>query len=297
MQLRTYAVCGTVLFVLVALGLVVPWADIGFWAAQQQRTFQNAMAVSLQSIKGGESAAVWSLCLATAAYGFVHALGPGHGKVLLSGAAIASGATLNRMIVISLAASLAQSLCAIFLIVILLQVFQLASGDAVAFTEEWLAPLSYIAIAAIGGALVYRGLKSVYQLLLANKAESQACGCGHKHGVSLDEVKSLQTTREVAALIGSIAIRPCTGALFLLVIAARFDIFMIGALATLSMGLGTALFNILAASSGVVARRLAYLGGAVNGHGLQGLSAGLHIVGGLLVFGLSIVGLTLTPAF
>jgi len=139
--------------------------------------------------------------------------------------------------------------------------------------------------------LVVRGLRSLSRLLRANKHDHQTHSCGHNHGVSVSEVKSLQTTRDAVALISSIAIRPCTGALFLLVIAARFDIFMIGILATLTMGLGTALFNILTASSGVAARRLAYMGGRVNGLGLQSLSAGLHIVGGLLVVGLSLIGI------
>jgi ABC-type nickel/cobalt efflux system permease component RcnA len=277
-----------------AIIMALPWAEVSAWATAQQRDFQNAMALSLQTIKSGETAAIWTLCTATAAYGFVHALGPGHGKILLGGAAIASGATLRRMVILSLVASLAQSLSAILFIGVLLQVLQIASGDAVALTEKWLVPASYIAIAAIGCVLIVRGIKSASRLAPAKKHHEHHehnCGCGHKHGVTLDEVKSLQSSREVAALIASIAIRPCTGALFLLVIAARFDIFMIGVLATITMGLGTALFNILTATSGVAARRLAYVGGAVSGFGLQGLSAGLHIFGGLLILGLSVIGL------
>lgn len=275
-----------------ALGLafvILPWSDIASWATLQQRDFQNAMAASLHNIKAGESAAIVSLCLATAAYGFVHALGPGHGKILLGGAAIASGATLLRMILLSLAASLAQAVSAIVIVVILLQVAQIATRDTVGFTEAWLAPLSYTAIAAIGAILMIRGVKGLRLVLSVNKRESRTCGCGHKHGVSLSEVKSLQSLRDVAALIGSIAIRPCTGALFLLVIAARFDIFLVGVLATLTMGMGTAAFNILAATSGVAARRLAYSGTMISGAGLQSLSASLHIAGGLLVFGSSFV--------
>ena len=73
----------------------VPWYDIQQWAAGEQRTFQNAMAGALRGIQAGDPWAVWSLCSATAAYGFFHALGPGHGKVLIGGAALASGSTLN----------------------------------------------------------------------------------------------------------------------------------------------------------------------------------------------------------
>jgi len=89
------------------------------------------------------------------------------------------------------------------------------------------------------------------------------------------------------ALIASIAIRPCTGALFVLVIAARFDAFWIGALAVITMGLGTAAFNLLVAGSGVVTRSLAGLG-AGDGEGVLTLSAALHVIGGLLIVTLSI---------
>ena len=58
----------------------------------EQRTFQNAMAGALRGIQAGNPQAVWTLCSATAAYGFFHALGPGHGKVLIGGASLASGA-------------------------------------------------------------------------------------------------------------------------------------------------------------------------------------------------------------
>lgn len=289
MPLKSLAGLGMLLFALVVIAILLPWTDIATKVALQQRVFQNAMATSLQAIKAGELAAIWPLCVATAAYGFVHALGPGHGKVLLGGAAIASGATLHRMIMLSLASSLAQSVCAIVLIATLVFGLQLASRDAVALTEHWLAPISHIAIALIGAMLTVRGIKAMIRLRQVNKDTDDVCGCGHAHGVSVSEVKSLQSTREAVALVISIAIRPCTGALFLLVIAARFDIFTVGILATLTMGLGTALFNILAASSGVAARQLAYVGGAASGPGLQNLSAGMHIAGGLLIVGLSVL--------
>ena len=68
-----------------AMWAIVPWVDIQHWAAGEQRTFQNAMARALRGIQAGDPLAVWTLCGATAAYGFFHALGPGHGKVLIGG--------------------------------------------------------------------------------------------------------------------------------------------------------------------------------------------------------------------
>lgn len=86
--------------------ILVPWASILAWASQEQRAFQNAMAGYLRAIRGGDNFAILALCSATAAYGFVHALGPGHGKVLLGGAALASSVTMRRMVTLTLISSL-----------------------------------------------------------------------------------------------------------------------------------------------------------------------------------------------
>jgi nickel/cobalt exporter len=75
--------------------------------------------------------------------------------------------------------------------------------------------------------------------------------------------------------------------LFVLVIAARFDAFAVGCLAVITMGLGTAAFNLTVATSGVVARRLAGLG-VRSHHGVQAISAMLHLTGGVMIITISI---------
>ena len=268
-----------------AVWSIVPWFDIQQWAAGEQRTFQNAMAGALRGIQAGDPLAIWTLCGATAAYGFFHALGPGHGKVLIGGAALASDATLKRLIVLTVLSSLAQAATAILLVGGLVFLVQMQSGDLADLTEQWLAPASYAAISAIGGVLIFRGLRSWYKTGQP-KHEAHGC-CGHAHGPSVNDVTTLTTTHDAVALIASIAMRPCTGALFVLVIAARFDAFAVGCLAVVTMGLGTAAFNLSVAASGAAARRLAGLGARGN-HAIQTVSAVLHLVGGILIIAISL---------
>ena len=263
----------------------VPWFDIQHWAAGEQRTFQNAMAGALRGIQTGDPRAVWTLCSATAAYGFFHALGPGHGKVLIGGAALASGATLKRLSILTVISSLAQAATAILLVGGLYFVLQIGSADLADLTEAWLAPASYAAIAAIGVVLVFRGARSWHKMGQAKQA-AHGC-CGHAHGPSIQEIATLTSARDAVALIASIAMRPCTGALFVLVIAARFDAFAVGCLAVITMGLGTAAFNLTVVTSGVAARRLAGLG-ARDHQAMQAVSATLHVTGGVLIIAISI---------
>lgn len=280
---------GVIVLCILAAGVaawsLVPCFDIQQWAAAQQRTFQNVMAGALRAIQTGDPLAVWTLCSATAAYGFFHALGPGHGKVLIGGAALASGATLKQLSILTVLSSLTQAATAIFLVGSLYFLLQMRSGDLAELTEAWLAPASYVAIAAIGGVFVFRGART-WQKMGQAKHAKPGC-CGHAHGPSVNDISTLTSARDAVALIASIALRPCTGALFVLVIAARFDAFAVGCLAVITMGLGTAAFNLTVATSGVAARRLAGLS-ARDQDGIQSVSATLHVTGGILIIAISI---------
>ena len=277
---------------------LVPWARITYWAARLQHDFQTDMSRALRAVRAGEPAALLALCTATAAYGVVHAIGPGHGKVLLGGAALASGATYRRLAILTLISSLAQGATAILLVGGLVFGLRIGARDAAALTETWLAPLSAAAIAAIGLVLVLRGLRALGRVRNGQAAhhhhdhhrdhDQETCGCGHAHAPSIEAVQSLGSLREAAAIVASIAIRPCTGALFVLVIAARFDAFAAGCLAVLAMALGTAATTLTVAAGGRLARGLAIFGQEAGSVPAQRISAVLHIVGGGLVLGLSL---------
>ncbi|APX10887.1 hypothetical protein BWR18_03655 [Tateyamaria omphalii] len=278
----------------VVIYALVPWPSVLFWAAQEQRAFQAAMTGSLRAIRSGDSFAILALCGATAAYGFVHALGPGHGKVLLGGAALASGATMRRMASLTLISSLAQAGSAILLVFVATHMLGWLANDIASWTEDWLAPASAIAIAGIGLLLVGRGCLALREPKSEHRHhhDDHMCGCGHSHGPTASQVQSLRSTKEAAAIVASIAMRPCTGALFLLVIAWRLDIFAVGGLAVVTMGLGTAAFNLIVAASAVAARHLAAR--PLDSFAMQRFSAILHIAGGTLI---ALASLALTRTY
>lgn len=249
---------------------------------------------ALRAVRAGEPAAFLTLCIATAGYGVVHAIGPGHGKVLIGGAALASGATFRRLAVLTIVSSLAQAGTAIGLVGLLVFGLRVNARDAAALTETWLAPLSAVAIAAIGIVLVLRGLRALRRTEDAATHDADhhdhhgSCGCGHAHGPTVDEVRSLHSMREALAIVGSIAIRPCTGALFVLVIAARFGAFGAGVLAVLAMALGTAATILAVAAGGRAARLFTAIGQKAGSAQALHLSGMLHVVGGGLILVLSL---------
>ncbi len=245
----------------IAVAALVGWvllntADIMQWAVAQQRVFQNTIADGVFALKSGKPGAWTALLGAAAAYGFVHAVGPGHGKYLIGGIGLGSSVSSARLLSLAATSSLAQSPWAILLVYGGFFLFEVSASRLTGLAENYLAPASYIAIAAIGAYLALRGIR---RLIARNTHKhDHACGC-HSHGPSIEEARGVQSLRDALALVGSIAIRPCTGAIFLLVIAWQMDIVWAGALAVITMGLGTAALTSIVALSSVAARQITIL--------------------------------------
>ena len=220
---------------------------LAYWASGQQREFQNSMALSLRSARAGEAGAVIALLGACFAYGLAHAAGPGHGKVLIGGYGFARAVPMLRLSLIALAASLGQAVTAVALVYTGVLILNLGREVMIGTTEAIMAPISYGAIALIGFWLVWRGLRRLRQPVHDHKHQghgTECASCGHAHGPSLDQVQSIGTLREALVLIAGIAVRPCTGALFVLIITWQMGIGLLGIAGAFAMALGTALVTI-----------------------------------------------------
>ena len=141
------------------------WGSGGFdhlaaWAAGEQRDFQNQIARSLRAARAEQPEAVATLLTVCFAYGFFHAIGPGHGKVLIGGYGLGRQVAFWRLSAISVLSSLGQAVTAIVLVYAGVLVFQMSRESLIGTTEQVMAPISYGAIAAIGIWLVLRAVRS-----------------------------------------------------------------------------------------------------------------------------------------
>lgn len=233
------------------------WGSGGFdslaaWAAGEQREFQNQIARSLRAARAEQPEAVVTLLTVCFAYGFFHAIGPGHGKVLIGGYGLGRKVAFLRLSAISVLSSLGQAVTAIVLVYAGVLVFQMSRQSLVGATEQIMAPISYGAIAVIGLWLILRALRSFARRHRAESTASdhhhahhhhdgQVCDdCGHRHGPSADEVAQVGSLREALILIAGIAARPCTGALFVLILTWQMGIALVGIAGAFAMALGTA---------------------------------------------------------
>ncbi len=246
--------------VAVSIGLLLWfWGSGGFdhlaaWAAGEQREFQNQIARSLRAARAEQPEAVATLLTVCFAYGFFHAIGPGHGKVLIGGYGLGRRVAFWRLSAISVLSSLGQAVTAVVLVYAGVLVFQMSRESLVGTTEQVMAPISYGAIAAIGLWLVFRSIRSFARRHRSETThhhhshdhhhhdhEHDVCSdCGHRHGPSAEEVAQVGSLREAAVLIAGIAARPCTGALFVLILTWQMGIAMVGIAGAFAMALGTA---------------------------------------------------------
>ena len=244
--------------VLVLMAAVALWlwalggADqIMRFATDMQRDVQNAMAASLRGLRAGEAGALatlWGLCFA---YGFVHAAGPGHGKLVIGGYGAGSSVTARRLAGLALGASLAQAATAIILVYFAALVLGWGRGQMTGLADDVLAPLSYALIGGVGLWLLVRGLRHL-KPQHSHVGDGEICGsCGHAHGPTVAQAQAVTSWRDALFVIGAIAVRPCTGALFLLILTWRFGIDYAGIIGVFVMGLGTASITILVAVASV----------------------------------------------
>ncbi|MFT3688860.1 nickel/cobalt transporter [Paenirhodobacter sp.] len=225
-----------------------------------QREAQNALAGALRALRAGQPGAVTGFLALCFTHGFVHALGPGHGKAVIAAYAAASPASLRRLSALAALSSLAQAAVAVLLVYAVVWLFD-GARERVEGLAGVIEPLSLVLIAALGLMLAWRGARR----LAGGRAHGHDhahehghdCGCGHSHAP--DPAAVTADWRTSAALILGVALRPCTSALFLLILTARLDLDLLGILGAFVMGLGTTAVTVSAGLIAALMRRGVFL--------------------------------------
>lgn len=238
------------------------WYEISQWVQGMQRAMQAQLAVALQAVRSGDRAAIATLLTACFTYGVLHAVGPGHGKVLVGGAAVASRRTAVRMATIGFSASLLQAVSAIALAYGSLGFLSATGSAIIGNANKWLVPMSFVLMALVGLWIAIRGVRLLFAPVTdftepgsahANETVSQGhtghdahahghgCGSSCKHMPTVHEIEEMESWRDIGALMLSIGVRPCSGALIVLIISWQLGLHLIGALGAFAMAVGTGL--------------------------------------------------------
>ena len=127
-----------------------------------------------------------------------------------------------------------------------------------------------------------RGARHLHGLRKPVHAHDDICAsCGHAHGPSVEQAAEVRSWRDAAAIVAAIAVRPCTGAVFLLILTWRFGLDWAGIIGAFVMGLGTASITVLVAFAAVGLRETALQ--LVSNRGTARMMASAEIAAGALV--------------
>ncbi|MGV1013495.1 MAG: nickel/cobalt transporter [Methyloceanibacter sp.] len=256
-----------------------PFGGLMNWVMQTQQRLHRELAASVKRLKDGNTlAAALALAGLSFIYGILHAVGPGHGKAIISSYVIANEETVRRGVMVSFMAAGLQAVTAVVLVSVLLIAFN-ATGMQLNAWANHLESASYALIALVGlYLLVTQSLRLMRRRQSTPNPDAhhhdhhhhdhghhehgETCG----HVVDARQVAGPFSWRKVMAVVFSVGIRPCTGAILVLVFALAQGLFWAGVAATFAMALGTAITVAVLATLALGSRELALkLGGGNSG--------------------------------
>lgn len=245
-------------------------AQMALWQSHFYRQLTGAVRAWQQ-----DGWAAWLLLGLSFAYGVFHALGPGHGKAVLTAYVLANRETIRNGALLALLSAFLQAVVAVVLVGVAAGLLNV-SGVTLNRATWWLELGSYFMMVALGLFLVYRHViraafkrgaqghqhpehehhahehhshehhghghadDHAHQHTPTHQHDAE-CGCGHLHVPDPALVSGKLNWSRATSAILAIGLRPCTGAVFVLVFTLSQGFFIAGIAAALAMGLGTGL--------------------------------------------------------
>lgn len=231
-----------------ALWLWQAWPQVMMKSILWQRDVNQQISGLLKAVAENPTKAGGSLLIFSFLYGVLHALGPGHGKIVITTWLATHPSKLKSSIGLTLASSLLQGLVAIALVVVVLTVLQLPARQ-LHMSSFWLEKGSYALVGVLGGLLCWRAIKKLRALLrkptfkafTAHHVHDAHCGCGHQHLPTQEQLQGTDDWRARLMIILSMGMRPCSGAIMVLLFSKVIGVFSWGVVSALAMAAGTSL--------------------------------------------------------
>jgi ABC-type nickel/cobalt efflux system permease component RcnA len=248
----------------------------------KQAEFYRMLSGTIRAAKTDGSAA-YTLMGISFLYGIFHAAGPGHGKAVISSYLVANNETWKRGVALSFASAILQAFVAVAIVGIaaaLLGATAKAMGNAVRAIEI----VSYGLIVLIGLRLLWVKGRALLALLRGgakhehdhhdhghdhrrahahdhhhheHDGDDDGHAWGHAHAPEPSALSGRGWLKRGLAAVVAVGLRPCSGAIIVLVFALAQGLFAIGIASTFAMGLGTAITVAVIATLAVGARGLA----------------------------------------
>lgn len=304
---------------------------IAGWILAKQAEYYRQFSSLIRAAKA-DGTAVWGLLGVSFLYGVFHAAGPGHGKAVISSYVVANDETWRRGVALSFLSAMLQAAVAVVLVGIAAVLLN-ASAATMRRATDWIETAAYALIVLIGLRLLWvkgRAFLKVSWSLLApapaaahahahhghghahhhdshhghaprdhahshhhHSHDDDASAWSHAHAPEPEELAGPGGWKRGLSAIVAVGLRPCSGAIIVLVFALAQGLFWAGVASTFVMGLGTAITVATIASIAVGAkawaRRFATSGSGYGTLAMRGIEVGAAMLitafGALLLVG------------
>ncbi|MSO81582.1 MAG: hypothetical protein EXQ97_08285 [Alphaproteobacteria bacterium] len=263
------------------------------WVRAEQAAYWRQLSGAVRAV-GEEhaSAATGTLVALSFMYGVLHAVGPGHGKAVVTAYVLTNERVLRRGLLVAALAALLQALVAIALtlgaLALIAGATRTIEGGARALELA-----SYALVITLGAVFALRGGIRLFVQDGARHDHLQDHGHdyhGHDHGhdhhshhVAPAVAVANADWRVLAGLVVAMGARPCSGAILVLVFAWSAGLVWAGVLSALAMGVGTGLAVAVVASLAHAARLPVRWVGLRAGLDLARAGAVVAMLGGLAI--------------
>jgi len=244
------------------------WSRFLVWVMTTQGELHQRLAATMRLVAQEGAGAAWALVGISLLYGIFHAAGPGHGKAVIATYLGTSRTRLRRGLFLSVSSAIVQGLVAVILVEVVANVL----GYSLRRTQDTagqLENISFALVALLGAVLALRSARGLYRrwrqpgrgtgsLFSGGGALQPYCAdCGGPHRLTGEHLDQPLTWRTGLPIVLAIGLRPCTGAILVLLVAYSIGMRWVGIAAVLAMSLGTAATVSLLATMAVSFRHVA----------------------------------------
>lgn len=313
----------TILAIVAALAYMLysQWGSFVAASVDWQRSLHAMLAEHMRAVAQDVFKYGAGLVALSFVYGVFHAVGPGHGKAVMVTYLGSHKQSVMKGIVISFAAAFMQALVAIALVSTLARLLKFKLADVHNYGDD-MALVSYILVMLLGGLLIVGALKRLFKQRRlyqdgsthehdlhdhdkhhhshahdhhghshnkqahdgdAHHEHHHDCGCTHTHVPEANE-----SIWQTLAVIVSMGIRPCSGAIVVLIYAHLVGVYSYGIAASFMMALGTGMSVSLIAVATLYARAWLerFVSSPTAAQSQQMFSHALRLAGGVILLAL-----------
>lgn len=264
----------SLLFLTAGYAIWQAWPSIIITSMQWQKGINEQIIDLLYSAQTQLLASGISLISLAFIYGVLHSLGPGHGKLIVTTYLATHPTKVKISLVLTILSALLQAVVAILVVSVLLMVFNSTMRE-VNDEANKLITLSFYSVVILGLIIIWRNLKALFKAIYSRPApikitaikpvikktnhanpasqannhnhgtnghiHSNDCGCGHVHFAGAEDINKASSIKEYLAIIFSVGLRPCTGAIMVLLFSNTLGLYWLGIVSAFFMSIGTAL--------------------------------------------------------